>query len=227
VSKDSPNRNIIAIDGPSGVGKGTLTGRLCAEYGFAGLDTGSLYRAITLSVLERVGDVGDAAMNVAIIEEISADHSILEYAKRPEIRGIEVSNNVAAVSANQTLRDKIVRYQRDFGYFPPGGAKGAVVEGRDIGSVIFPDAPVKLYLDASPEAKAERRFLQYKGQGIDADYDAILADLVARDRKDREFRLAHVGALWVADAVVIDPTDMGKDAVFDLARKVVREKLGI
>ncbi|MDR0367201.1 MAG: (d)CMP kinase, partial [Rickettsiales bacterium] len=170
------NRNIVAIDGPSGVGKGTLAKNLCEKYAFACLDTGSLYRAATLNLLrENFGfdDLDEAAATRAT-RIISDNHKILELAKDPEIRLGPTTRLVARVSSIQPLRQVVRQYQVDFGHYPPNNAKGAVVEGRDIGTVIFPDAPVKIFLTASIEVKAQRRLKQYKDDGIEADYDELL-----------------------------------------------------
>ena len=151
------NKNIIAIDGPSGSGKGTLRRALCSHYRFAGLDTGSLYRAITLYLIRRGYDMGhiDPAETAKVARDISASHEILEYATDPNVRSMEVSRWVGEVSPNPELRQAIRQYQIDFGRRPPPlpdgtPALGAVVEGRDIGTVIFPDAPVKIYITATP-----------------------------------------------------------------------------
>jgi len=226
------NKNIIAIDGPSGVGKGTLAGNIADAYGFAKLDTGSLYRAITLHLIKSGADMKGMTEDRAAAEtkKISDDHSILEYAKSPEIRSPLVDKFVSPVASFGKVREVIRQYQRDFGYSPPPlpdgmRAKGAVVEGRDIGTVIFPDAPLKIYLTASAEQKAKRRLKQYAEAGTAANYDEILADQIKRDESDRN---REHGALKIADdAIVIDNSDLDKAQTFDAARKLIKEKLGL
>jgi cytidylate kinase len=226
------NKNIIAIDGPSGAGKGTLRRSLCERYGFAGLDTGSLYRAITLYLIRRGFDMEriDPAEAAKAAREITASHEILKYAADPDVRSMEVSRYVAIVSPNPELREAIRGYQIDFGHFPPkladgSPAHGAVVEGRDIGTVIFPDAPVKIYITACPEVKARRRYDEYAGLGIKADYGEILANMLRRDDMDAK-RDRDAGQLSIAaDAVIIDTSDMTREQVLAAAVEIADARL--
>jgi cytidylate kinase len=226
------NKNIIAIDGPSGSGKGTLRRNLCSHYRFAGLDTGSLYRAITLYLIRHGYDMEnlDPRETARVAREISASHEILEYAANPDVRSMEVSRYVAVVSPNPELRAAIRGYQVDFGHSPPPlpdgtPARGAVIEGRDIGTVIFPDAPVKIYITATPEVKARRRYDEYVGLGIQADYGEILANMLRRDELDAK-RDRDAGQLSIAnDAVTIDTSDMTREEVSAAAIKIADERL--
>ena len=147
---------IIAIDGPSDSGKGTVAKRLAAHFGFAHLDTGMLYRAVGLSVLRADGDPSDA--NAATTAAQKLDPETMIASDEPALRDDAVSVAASKVAAIPGVRQALLQFQKDFCAHPPGGAKGAVLDGRDIGTVIAPDAPVKIYVTASIDARAERRF---------------------------------------------------------------------
>ena len=226
------NKNIIAIDGPAGAGKGTLTKKLCNYYGFAGLDTGSLYRAITLCMIEMEHDMDNINLEFAIelTRKLSDTHKVLEYAKNPQIRSQLTNKYVASVAKIPEVRDIMRQYQVDFGFNPPKledgrPAKGAIIEGRDIGTVICPDAPVKFFITASPETRASRRLKQYIDQGETANYQDVLASIIARDEADRT---RAAGPLVQAeDAILIDTSLNDKEQTFQAAKKVIDEKLKI
>jgi len=222
------NNNIITIDGPSGVGKGTLAKRIGATLGYANLDTGSLYRSITLHLFESGTDfaVTSDEDTVAAARKIIDNREILEIAKRPEIRGDAISTMTARVASMHKLRGVLKEFQQDFGLNPPGG-KGAVIEGRDIGTEIFPNAPVKIYLDASLEVKARRRFDEYRSQGKSISYDEVFAHMKARDESDASRAHGNGRMERPADAVLIDTSDMTRDEVFDRAMSVINQKLPI
>jgi len=227
-----PNQNIIAIDGPSGVGKGTLAQNIADYYGFAKLDTGSLYRAITLHLLDLGLDMDKLTEDIAAAEakKISDNNSIIRFAKNPDIRSELVSKLTAPIASWEKVRKVIRKYQVDFGLNPPplangSPAKGAVIEGRDIGTVIFPDAPLKIYLTASAEEKAARRVKQYADEGIQTDYDEVLKEQKARDEIDLTRK--H-GKLQIAsDAIIIDNSNLTKSQTLSLAKDLIREKLGL
>lgn len=226
------NKNIIAIDGPAGAGKGTLTKKLCDYYGFAGLDTGSLYRAVTLCMIEMEHDMDNINFEFAIelTRKLSDTHKILEYAKNPQIRSQQTNKYVASVAKIPEVRSIMRQYQVDFGFNPPKledgrSAKGAIIEGRDIGTVICPDAPVKFFITASPETRASRRLKQYIDQGETANYQDVLASIIARDEADRTRK---VGPLVQAeDAILIDTSLNDKEQTFQAAKKVIDERLKI
>ncbi len=226
------NKNIIAIDGPAGAGKGTLTKKLCDYYGFAGLDTGSLYRAVTLCMIEMEHDMDNINLEFAIelTRKLSDTHKVLEYAKNPQIRSQLTNKYVASVAKIPEVRDIMRQYQVDFGLNPPRledgrPAKGAIIEGRDIGTVICPDAPVKFFITASPETRAGRRLKQYIDQGETANYQDVLASIIARDEADRT---RTAGPLVQAeDAILIDTSLNDKEQTFQAAKKVIDEKLKI
>ena len=226
------NKTIIAIDGPSGVGKGTLARNIARFYGFAHLDTGSLYRAMTLHLINSGADMDNLTEELVTAEtqKISDDLSILEYAKSPDIRDVKVGKFVSPVASFGKAREVIKKFQVDFGHFPPAlkdgsPAKGAVVEGRDITTAIFPDAPLKIYLNATPEEKARRRVKQYADEGIEANYDEILADQIKRDQGDTH--RTH-GALMIApDAHVIDNSNLQKEDTFEIAKGLIKDTFGL
>lgn len=226
------NTNIIAIDGPAGAGKGTLTKKLCEHYGFAGLDTGSLYRAITLCMIEMEHNMDNINLEFAIelTKKLSDTHKILEYAKNPKIRSQLTNKYVASVAKIPEVRKIMRQYQIDFGTNPPNlenglPAKGAIIEGRDIGTVICPNAPIKFFITASPETRASRRLKEYLDQGETANYQEVLASIIARDEADRTRATSPM--IQAEDAILIDTSQNNKEQTFEFARKIIDEKLKI
>ena len=161
---------VIAIDGPAASGKGTIARAVAAALGFAHLDTGTLYRVVGLAVLKRGKDPGDPSAATSAVQAL--DLSLLEdRALRTAETGVAASK-VAAIPA---VRDALLEFQRNFAANPPGG-QGAVLDGRDIGTVICPGATVKLFVTASPEIRANRRFLELQAQGSTRTLEDVLAD---------------------------------------------------
>jgi cytidylate kinase len=193
---------IIAIDGPSASGKGTIARKLAAQYGFAHLDTGLLYRAVGYNVLRAGGDSGDA--RVATLEAKALDAAQLMRLDDSVLRSDDVSAAASKVAAVPGVREALLKFQKDFCASPPGDAKGAVLDGRDIGTVIAPDARVKIFVTASAEARAERRFRELQARGLPATYEAVLADMQARDARDAERAIAPTKP--APDAVILDTT---------------------
>jgi cytidylate kinase len=209
---------IIAIDGPSASGKGTIAKRLAAHFGFAHLDTGLLYRAVGLAVLKAGGDPSNA-------EAATKAAQVLDYGSLgdPALR-----DDAAAVAASKVgpipgVRAALLQFQRDFCAHPPGGRPGAVLDGRDIGTIIAPQAPIKIYVTASTEARAQRRFKELQGRGESVTYAAVLTDMQARDARDAERALAP--AKPAPDAVILDTTQMTADEVFVAALKIASKVL--
>jgi cytidylate kinase len=222
---------VIAIDGPSASGKGTIARKLAAHFGFAHLDTGLLYRAVGISVLETGGDPSDpvAAERAAKALEASDIQAVLA---NPALRQDRASVAASKSAAIPGVRAALLKFQQDFASNPPSGKQGAVLDGRDIGTVIAPSAPVKLYVTASTEARAKRRWHELKrgeaspslqGTLETASETAVLADMKERDARDASRAIAP--AKPAPDAVVIDTTTMTADQAFAKALAITEEKL--
>lgn len=194
------NRLVIAIDGPSASGKGTLAKRLASHFGLPHLDTGLLYRAVGWRA-ERSGEPP---------EEVAESLQAGDLAD-PALRGDEAGQAASRVAALPEVRARLLEFQRRFA----GQASGAVLDGRDIGTVICPDAPVKLFVTASVAARAERRFQELRGRGADPIRSRVLAEMAERDRRDSERAAAPLKA--APDAYLLDTSDMNADAAFAAA----------
>ncbi len=202
---------IIAIDGPAAAGKGTLARRLADHFGLAFLDTGSLYRAVGAKVL-RAGQ--DPAHNKAA--KSAAESLSPADLQAPELRTEAVGAAASVVAAQPAVRDALLAFQRNFARRPPGGAKGAVLDGRDIGTVICPEPDVvKFFVHASPEARAERRFKELQAKGDSATYARVLQDMNDRDTRDASRGVAALKK--AADAYDLDTTGLSPDQVFEKA----------
>ncbi|MBV8775994.1 MAG: (d)CMP kinase [Alphaproteobacteria bacterium] len=205
---------VIAIDGPAASGKGTLAERVGERFGLAHLDTGKLYRATALGVLERGGD--PANPNAAEKAARNVDFSRLADTRLLEENVARASSVVAAIPG---VRIVLLEAQRRFARHPPplgsGPAKGAVLDGRDIGTVVCPDADVKLFVTASPESRAWRRAKELRQDDAAAIYEAVLQDMRERDARDSQRRVAPLAA--APDAVTIDTTSLDADQAFELA----------
>lgn len=208
---------IIALDGPSAAGKGTLARRLAAHYDLAHLDTGSLYRAVGGRVLREGGDPADVARAVAAAAALSeADRTA------PDLRTEAVGQAASQVAAIPEVRAKLLDFQRNFAHNPPGGRAGAILDGRDIGTVICPDADVKLFLTASAESRAERRFRELQEAGATPIRHAVLEEMKLRDRRDSERQSAPLKPAH--DAFVLDTSGLDPDAVFAAAVKHISDR---
>ena len=205
---------IIAIDGPAASGKGTLARRLAWHFGLAHLDTGRLYRAVALAVIEAGGDPANA--DTAAKAAQSLDFSCLAD---PRLLHEDVARASSVVAAIPAVRAALLQFQRDFAQHPPAPAKGAVLDGRDIGTVVCPDATVKLFIVASVESRAERRAKELRERGAAAIYDAVLQDMKERDARDSLRRVAPLAA--APDAVTIDTTLLDAEQVFGQASDLI------
>jgi cytidylate kinase len=208
---------IVAIDGPSASGKGTLARGLAKALGFAYLDSGSLYRAVAAKLLAAGFDPDDAAAAEQVARAISADDL-----ERPDLRGEAVAQAASRVAALPPVRAALLAFQRDFAKAPPGGAEGAVLDGRDIGTVVCPEAEVKLFVTASAEERALRRSKELIEKGESGIYARVLKEM--RERDGRDTARSHAPLVAAADAVEIDTTDKDADAVLAIALAVVAEK---
>jgi cytidylate kinase len=205
---------VVAIDGPAASGKGTLARRLAERFGFAHLDTGTLYRATAFLVLDRGGDPADPAA-----AEAAAQRLDLRLLADPRLRGEAVAAAASVVAANPAVRRTLLAFQRGFAMQPPGSARGAVLDGRDIGSVVYPQADLKLFLDADVATRANRRVKELRGRGAAAIYEDVLQDLIERDTRDSERRAAPLSV--APDAEIIDTTTLDADAVLERAANVI------
>jgi cytidylate kinase len=200
---------IIAVDGPAASGKGTIASRLAAHYGLPFLDTGLLYRAVGYSAARNDPpfDEGFATM--------FAERAIPETLDNPGYRTAEAGEAASRVAAMPGVRAGLLRFQKEFASMPGG----AVLDGRDIGTVIAPEAAAKLFVTASPDVRARRRWLQSREQGQQISFEAMLADILRRDERDAGRGSAPM--VQADDAVLLDTTDMDIENAFDAARRIV------
>lgn len=205
---------VIAIDGPAASGKGTLARRLAQHYGLAFLDTGSLYRAVGVSVIAVGGDPADERAALAAARALDMSR-IDERA----IRTREAGEAASLVAVMAPVRAAILQFQRDFAARPPGGQRGAVLDGRDIGTVVCPDADVKIFVTASPEVRAHRRWLELKNSGADVSEAQVLEDTRERDRRDAERATSPMRP--APDAHLLDTTDLSIEAAFGEAVRII------
>jgi cytidylate kinase len=207
---------VIAIDGPAGSGKSTVAKRLARRLGLEYLDTGAMYRAVTFAVLRDAVDPADAGRVVElartiVLEVDEAGVRVDGVDATAAIRGPEVSRNVSVVAANPAVREEMVRRQREWAHKRGGG----VMEGRDIGTVVFPDAVLKVYLTARPEVRAERRAAEVSG----LDLATVAADMAKRDAYDSSRKASPLQQ--ASDAVEVDTSDLTVDEIVeDLARRI-------
>ncbi len=201
---------IIAVDGPAASGKGTIARALAAHYGVPHLDTGLLYRAVGLTLCRAGGDPAseqDACAATLFPDSLLAD---------PELRTEETGALASRVSAHPAVRASLMERQRSFAH----QSGGAVLDGRDIGTVICPDAHVKLFVTASTQERSKRRHLELTGKGIETTYEAVLADMIERDKRDSERAAAPLKP--AADAHILDTSTMSEGEVMERALSIIR-----
>jgi len=206
-------RLLIAIDGPAAAGKGTLAKRLAAHFGLPHLDTGLLYRATGRRVLDSGGDPTDPATAEAAARALRP-----EDFSRDDLRGPAADTAAAAVASIPAVRAALLDFQREF-----GRASGAVLDGRDIGTIVFPDAPVKLFVTASVEARGRRRWLETRARGLDADPRDVTEQVRLRDQQDRDRAAAPLVA--APDALPLDTTELDAEATFVRALELIATRL--
>ena len=200
---------IIAVDGPAASGKGTIAKALARHYGLPHLDTGLLYRAVGIAVLRSGGDPsdeGDAFRACGFEDALLSD---------PGLKSEAAARAASIVSAHPAVRAALLERQRDFAHAPGG----AVLDGRDIGTVIAPHAQAKLFVTASPEVRAQRRFAELMGHGLAVVYEHVLADIHARDARDSGRGIAPLRQ--ADDAVLLDTSDLGVEAAVAAAIALV------
>lgn len=212
---------VIAVDGPAASGKGTLARRLAAELGYAYLDTGLLYRAVGLILIRQGLDPADenaATAAATVFDAATADFS------DPALRDEETGKAAGIVAAFPAVRAALVDVQRRFAANPPGGAeggaRGAVLDGRDIGTVICPDADYKFFIEADIEERARRRVKELQDRGDTVIPARVLQEMKERDERDRTRAVAPLAP--AADASVVNTTNLNADAAFALAMSLIR-----
>ena len=219
---------IIAIDGPSGAGKSTVGKMLAKELGYLYIDTGAMYRAIGLKAVREGVELkeGEALRNlcerteVRLVQDNNGFKVYLDNEDVSEaIRTPEMGMVASAVSAQPCVRERLLQLQRELG---EGG--GVVLEGRDIGTVVFPDAEVKFYLDAKVEERAKRRWLEFQAKGMETDLQKTIEDVAKRDYDDSHREIAPLKK--AQDAVIVDSSGLGIDEVVALMKKKVLEVAG-
>ncbi len=206
---------IIAIDGPAASGKGTLAKRIAIHYGLRHLDTGALYRAVARDTLALGGDLADAQAAALAASRLDVD-----TLSDPALRTAGVGEAASVVAGHPEVRAVLIEYQRNFAI----GAPGAVIDGRDIGTVICPDADVKLFVTATPEERARRRFLELCQNGVQIGETEVLADIATRDARDRSRDASPLRQ--AEDAALLETTNLDIDAAFRAAIDLIEAAMG-
>ena len=217
---------IVAIDGTAGSGKGTISNIIAKELNLTNIDTGATYRCVALATIKKNIKLEEKEKIIALLDKISIDIKVdgqnqiflLDGEDVSEkIRSAEVTAIVSQISAIPEVRLKLVELQRKLAQ-----GKNVIMDGRDIGTYVFPNANVKIYLDASVEKRAERRFEENKLKGINTSYEEVLENIKMRDRQDKAKK---IGALKIAeDAIVIDTSNLAIEEVAEKVKEVIKEK---
>ncbi|QOC21653.1 (d)CMP kinase [Wenzhouxiangella sp. AB-CW3] len=228
ISHDNSSIPVLTIDGPSGAGKGAVSARVAESLGWHLLDSGAIYRAVALAVLDEGIDAGDGAAIVGLCADLDLDFAAGEdgisvlLGGQPvdrRLRAEDVSAMASRVAALPAVRQALLDLQRRFRRGP-----GLVADGRDMGTVVFADAPCKVFLQASVEERAKRRYKQLKQKGESVKFLRLFRDLEERDRRDRERAVSPT--VPADDAEVIDSTSLGLDEVVERVLEHVRQRLG-
>ncbi|MBK8906801.1 MAG: (d)CMP kinase [Rhodospirillales bacterium] len=218
---------VIAVDGPAAAGKGTLARRLAEALGLAYLDTGLLYRAVGMNALEQNVAPGTSSSTSSIAPDaaIAAARALtVADLQRADLRSDAAANAASHVAAIPAVREALLSFQRQFAAAPPEGSAGAVLDGRDIGSVVCPDARVKVFVTASETVRAARRYRELRQRGLAAIHSRVLTDMRERDARDRARVVAPLKP--AEDAIVIDTSELDPDIVLGVVLKVMVSSLG-
>ena len=220
----------IAVDGPSGAGKSSLARRCAAAFGFIYVDTGAIYRCVGLAAYRKGVDRKDCNAVAALLSELEIKMAYDDKGEQRmylngedvsrEIREPHISLCASDVSAIPQVRAFLLEMQRKM-----ARENNVIMDGRDIGTVVLPDAQLKIFLTASPEARAERRMLELKEKGMEQSYETVLAEIIERDRKDTQRETAPLKE--AEDAVHVDTSDINFEESFDVLCKIIEEKLHI
>lgn len=205
---------IIAIDGPAAAGKGTLARRLAEHFNLAYLDTGLIYRAVGRKVLDDGADANDA-----VAAEVVARALVPADLERDGLRTDETAQAASKVSAVPGVRAALLDFQRDFAQAPPAGSQGAVLDGRDIGTVVCPDADVKIFISADVEVRAKRRVKELQDRVGEAIYARVLEDMMERDARDSDRAVSPLEP--AADAHTLDTSNLDADQVLATALEII------
>lgn len=224
MSRQSP---IITIDGPAASGKGTLAKRLAERLGFSYLDTGALYRAVAFEVFDSglsikdKKDVRDAAQ--ILLKKIQKASAASDVLNNPALRDDKIGQGASIIAAYPDVRKVLLTLQQDFAKAPGQGYKGAVLDGRDTGTIVCPDAAVKLFITAKTEIRAKRRLKELQSKGIAATYSSVLSDMHARDARDQGRKAAPLKP--ADDAIIVDSSDLDADEMFEKALDIIKARL--
>ncbi|HEX6741405.1 MAG TPA: (d)CMP kinase [Sphingomicrobium sp.] len=213
MARDRQNNLVIAVDGPAASGKGTIARALAERFDLPHMDTGLLYRAVALNLWRWGGDPKSEFEALRASGELNLDPSDAELRSEP------VSRIASSISAYPSVRAALLERQRHFARQPGG----AVLDGRDIGTVIAPEAPVKLFVTASPEVRAQRRVRELLGRGMPAHYEDVLADIRSRDERDSGRAVAPLRQ--AADAILLDTSEFDVDQAIAEAIRLVSERI--
>lgn len=220
---------VIAVDGPAGSGKGTVTKRVAEELNLVNIDTGAMYRCVALECMKKNIDATEISKIEEILENIDIRLKRIEEKQvvllngedvTSQIRTREVDNCVSKYAMIKQVRDKITPMQHSM-----GEKQNIIMEGRDIGTVVFPNAAVKIFLDCSVEERAKRRYKQNIERGIESNYEEILAEIERRNKLDSEREIAPL--VKAEDAVLVDSTNMSIEEVVQEIIKIIKEKVEI
>ena len=218
----------VAIDGPSGAGKSSMARRLAAELGYTYVDTGAMYRAVGLYALRAGKDPADNAAVEALLPQVHLDILLKDGTQHVLLNGEDVSAAIraeevgmaaSAVGANPAVRAFLLDTQRAL-----AKSRDVLMDGRDIGTVVLPDATVKIFLTASPEARAQRRFAELQAKGEQADFETVLADIRRRD--DQDTHRAAAPLRQADDAVLVDTSELDIEQSFALLKNTILDRIG-
>ncbi|MFV0625734.1 MAG: (d)CMP kinase [Alphaproteobacteria bacterium] len=216
---------IITIDGPASAGKGTLAKSLADFYGFAYFDTGMVYRAVGLEMMQTGQNIDDELLANQVAQKLTFSKMIL-LSQNPEFRGPQNGTNASKVAAYPSVRKSLLKMQQDFAETPQLAdgslAKGVVYDGRDTGTVVCPKADLKLFVTASSEVRAERRHKEFVQKGISISYDEVLRDVKSRDERDSNRAAAPLKP--AEDAIIIDTSDLDARQVFEKVNVLIAVK---